>query len=545
MAKPPVVQGKTKPRIYIESLPENCDENGELIHCAPGTGCHIPEDERGDEWQCICRTHGYQAIEFAIKCLHLALFPWQKWLLIHALELIPDENGNDVYRFRTVIVCAARQNGKTVVEVVLALWHIYVRHSRTVIGTAQDLANAERAWRDALALAESDDELSDLMEAPFMGHPKSLMLVDGCEYRVSSTTGDAGRGFSGDLILLDELRTHKNWASWSAVTNTMNARPRAQAWAFSNAGDASSVVLRYQRAVAHRSLGYPDGEREFEGVLDEVDDELSELLEAAGGLQTGWYEWSAPPDAKRGELDALSQANPSMNHPEVSIECPTTRTLLAAIGGSPAYEAETEVMCRWATMGVGGPFPEGSWLETVNPKARPAADSKKVVCVEISSRRSQTYIARAGLKEDGTVVVGIRYDHPGTDWIAESLIDDKDSTEAVVIRTDTGGSTLSALEELKRKLIGFRILEWKAGDINAAHGQMFDRLRDRTIEHLPHGGLDMAATSADSVVKPGGGFVVNINTSPTDVAPLYAAIGAVWGLEQMTAARYNVLESVV
>ena len=42
------------------------------------------------------------------------LHPWQRWLLIHALELNPDRT----FRFRTVIVEVARQNGKTTILLV-------------------------------------------------------------------------------------------------------------------------------------------------------------------------------------------------------------------------------------------------------------------------------------------------------------------------------------------------------------------------------------------------------------------------------------------
>jgi hypothetical protein len=520
------VLGCTLPRICTPPLPENCDKHGEL---------------RKD------RTHGYAAIKFAEDLLHLKLYPWQCWLLIHALELITDENGFDVYRFRIVLVEVARQNGKSLLTIVLALWHLFALHSRTVIGTAQDLTKADDTWREAVAYAEADEELSELFDASgiFQGHPKTFTLHDGCEYRVASATRRGGRGFSGDFVLLDELREHKNWESWSAVTNTMNARPRGQAWAFSNAGDASSIVLRYQRALAHRDLGWPDGEREFEGVLDDLDAELEAFLESQGAdLKPGWFEWSAPPGAKRSDLQALAQANPSMNHVEVTEDCPTTRTLLSALKSNPAYEYETEVMCRWATLGLGGPFPEGSWEDTCKPEARPADGTAKVMCVEISARRNQTYIARAGYKQDGTFVVAIRYDHPGTEWVAEALAADADTTEMVVVRTEAGSSSSSLFEELERDL-PIPVKEWKGDDVNIAHGQMFDRLRDGTIEHLPHPGLDMAATSAIEALKPGGGWRIDIRRSPTDTAPLYAAIGAVWGLEQMVGADYDVLQSVL
>ena len=539
--KPRVVLGKTLPRIWTQPLPENCDKHGELF-----------KD----------RTHGYAAIKFAEDLLHLNLYPWQRWLLIHALELIEDENGFDVYRFRIVVVEVARQNGKSLLTIVLALWHLFALHSGTVIGTAQDLTKADDTWLEAVGYAEADDELSELFDADgiFKGHPKTFTLHDGCQYRVASATRRGGRGFSGDFILMDELREHKNWESWSAVTNTMNARPRGQAWAFSNAGDASSVVLRYQRALAHRDLGWPDGEREFEGVLDALDAELEAFLESQGAdLKPGWFEWSAPPGASRKDMDALSQANPSMNHVDVTPDCPTTRTLLSALASNPAYEYETEVMCRWATMGLGGPWPEGSWEKTCNLHVeRPARDTKSVFCVEVSARRNQTYVARAWYQPDGTVAFGIRYDHPGTEWVVESLQEDADRTLAVVVRADTGGSTLSMLETLQNNLTA-TVMEWKAGDINVATLHMFDRLRDSmplaegqpnrtgpgTVEHLPHTGLDMAATSAVEAFKPGGGWVIDIRRSPTDTAPLYAAIGALWGAEQMKDADYNVLDSVL
>ena len=43
---------------------------------------------------------GFEVIDYAREVLHVELRPWQKWLLIHALEL--NEDGS--YRFKKVIV---------------------------------------------------------------------------------------------------------------------------------------------------------------------------------------------------------------------------------------------------------------------------------------------------------------------------------------------------------------------------------------------------------------------------------------------------------
>src|SRR5262249_5750959 len=153
-------------------------------HCNPLTG------ELLDEY-----TDGPAAIAFANKILGIALFPWQIWLLNHALEL--DESGT-AYRFRIIITMVARQNGKTTVENILALWHMYSLESGLIIGTAQSLDRSEEAWKDCLALAELQDDLEEMIIERNFGHPKFFNLDNGCEYRVSAATRRGGRGFSGD-----------------------------------------------------------------------------------------------------------------------------------------------------------------------------------------------------------------------------------------------------------------------------------------------------------------------------------------------------------
>ena len=67
-------------------------------------------------------SNGFAVIAFAEIMLHVHLYPWQQWLLVHALELLEDGS----YRFRKVIVLVARQNGKTTLMGVLAAWWLFV-----------------------------------------------------------------------------------------------------------------------------------------------------------------------------------------------------------------------------------------------------------------------------------------------------------------------------------------------------------------------------------------------------------------------------------
>ena len=517
------VLGSTTPRIWTPPLDE---------HVNPLTGELLEE-----------YTDGPAAIEFARSILGVELFPWQTWFLNHALEL---DGSGTLYRFRIVICMVARQNGKTTVENILALWHMYALESGLVIGTAQNLDRSEEAWKDCLALAELQDDLNEMIEDRNFGHPKFFNLDNGCEYRVVAASRRGGRGFSGDLILLDELREHHNWDSWSSVTNTMNARPFAQCFAFSNAGDELGVVLRYQRALAHRELGWPDGDDDADLLGDDsemfagVDPAL--LPEGWDEITTGFFEWSAAPGALRTDVWALAQANPAMNHSEVTLNCPTLRTLIAGMKGAPSSEIDTEILCRFVAGLAGGPFPPGSWEATRDAEATPGEDAEVVVCVEISTRRDAAFIARAGRYMQGVrdvAVVGIAEDRPGTDWLVRHLVDTRGTYRGLVIRSEAGAPTVNLLEDLRDALLedgspaDLPIIEWAGSDVAAAHADITDRLAQKAVEHLPHRGLDTAALSAVPLINPGGGWRVDIKKSPSDTAALYAAIGAVWGLDHL------------
>lgn len=479
-------------------------------------------------------THGYACIAFAEQILGYQLFPWQKWLLIHGLEL--DDQG--LYRFRTVVVEVARQNGKSLLLEVLALWHIYALDSRRVIATAQDLSRAEESWEAAVERALENEELEPLIagtgdrdrEGVKRGHPKRLILENGCEYRVASASRRGGRGFSGDLILLDELQEHQSWDSWSAVTKTTMARPKAQVWAFSNAGDLSSVVMLHLRAKAHRDLGWPDGDADAK-LLDEPDPGVAALIESAGQVGTGYFEYSAPPTSARTDMVALAQANPSMNHTDIVADCVTERSLIHALAEDPAAVFDTQCRCIWVASADGGPFPGGAWAETSDTAPNVGPNAKAAVCLEIPPDRSRAYLARASLDIHGNPVFGIWEEQPGTDWVLPYLKKHKARYNHIVIRVGSRIPAASMAAEIEEA--GLPFTKWMATEVAAGHGQMFDKLRDRKIRHLPHPGMDSAAVTASTKVGPEGGWVLDPLKSPTETAPLTAGIGAVWGLQNL------------
>jgi len=500
---------------------------------------------------------GFHVVEFAEKVLLITLHPWQRWLLIHALELLPD----NTLRFRTVVVLVARQNGKSLVSQVLALWMMYVYGLALVLGTAQDLDTAEEVWQGAVDLVtELDDETDepvrpDLFEmldkVVQVNGKKALVLKNRRRYKVKAANRRAGRGLSGDLILLDELREHQSWDAWGSITKTTMARAMALILCLSNAGDATSVVLRYLRKMGHASAGDPDGlnsedrgseELLTEDDLEDFDPAAEELLDDGDTL--GLFEWSAPPGCAVDDRDAWAMANPSMNLPNGIAE----RTIASASKTDPEFVFRPEVLCQWLDGSREGPFPPGTWeagrWAPSSHDDRPEQIVGNVrACVDISHDRTMTYIAFAGHREDGLPQVEIVAQRAGQSWVEGWL---KEPKRLERIESLTGQSKGAPVSQMMKdlELAGLPVEPWQGDDLAGWTGAFYDLVRAGAVtddgelvglRHLPQPSLDVAAATA--VTKPlGDRFVWDRKNSPTDIAPLVAATGAVALLRRKEAA---------
>lgn len=486
---------------------------------------------------------GFSVIEFAESVLEIELLPWQSWLLVHMLELLPDNS----LRFRTVIVLVARQNGKSTLSQVVALWFMYVYGIALVIGTAQDLDVAEEIWQGAVDLAEESEELAPLIERVVkVNGKKALELTKaddlpnggGQRYKVKAANRRAGRGLSGDVILLDELREHQSWDAWGAITKTTMARAMALVLALSNAGDATSVVLRYLRKMCHAALGDPDGINRDDdpsallpgGEDDELEDPEFAIDEDDDSVAI--FEWSAPPGCDIRDRDGWAQANPSLGFTI------TERTIASAARTDPEWIFRTEVLCQWSEGTLDGLFPPDSWEHSADEKSKRAPGADIALCVDVSWDRSTSHIGLASKREDGNVHVELIASRSGTSWVAEWLTD-SDRSEVVreaPVAIQAKGAPASSLVQPLREA-GINVIEWGGSDLGAGTGAFYDLVRAAIgegaattgVRHRNQPLLNIAA--ANAVSKPAGDtWLVNRARSAVDSAPLIAAIGATWCL---------------
>ncbi|MBA3781019.1 MAG: terminase [Nocardioides sp.] len=466
--------------------------------------------------------------------LEVDLLPWQKWLLIHMLELLPDNS----LRFRTVIVLVARQNGKSTLSQIIALWFMYVYGVALVIGTAQDLDVAQEIWQGAVDLAQETPELAERIERVIkVNGGKALELIDGERYKVKAANRRAGRGLSGDVILLDELREHQSWDAWGAITKTTMARSMALILALSNAGDATSIVLRYLRKMAHAAIGDPDNinaDDPAAALLPTDDDDDSPDFELAEDDDSvAIFEWSAPPGCDIRDRDGWAAANPSMGYTI------TERTIASAARTDPEWIFRTEVLCQWSEGSLEGPFPPDSWERSGDAESKRAEGADIALCVDVSWDRSTSHIGLASRREDGNLHVEVIASRTGTEWVIDWLTDERERSAAVLsapVALQAKGAPASSLIQPLREA-GVNVVEWGGSDLGAGTGAFYDLVRaavgegaaETGVRHRNQPILNIAA--ANAATKPAGdAWWWDRRKSSVDVASLIAVTGASWCL---------------
>lgn len=541
--RPPAAARAAKPKRYGAEKPR--------IYTPPLRPLE-PRSPETEKW-----TLGYDVIDFAEQSLGLTLYPWQKWLLVHMLELIDDRT----LRFRTVVVLIARQNGKSTLSQVLALWFMIVWGWPLVMGTAQDLETAEEVWQGAVDLVEEDDELSTLLKRVVkVNGKKALELNNNTRYKVKAANRKAGRGFTGNLIMLDELREHQNWDAWGAITKTTMAQLEALVLALSNAGDVTSVVLRYLRQMAHAAIGDPDGinkditatgptELDIE-AMEDFDEDLDDVDELEQDEETlGLFEWSSTPGCSKWDRDEWAHANPSLNWNEAFTE----RTIASACKTDPEWVFRTEVLCQWPEGTLDGPFPPGAWEAGTNkPVTQPdgtqaAAEEDKIVGPVMvglaqSYDRDHVVVAFSGHRADGVAQVEIVAVRRKSDWVKDWLMEPKRRHRIQGVAGQTKGAPISPLMvELTEAFadpdedFDIPVVDWQGSDLTAGWAGVLDAVRDTSVRHHPQPILDVAASTAVTKVFGGGASIPDYKASPADIASLMAFIAAHWLLGRKVA----------
>lgn len=489
-------------------------------------------------------TLGFAVIDFAHDVLGVELLPWEKWLFIHALEIVGDFKNGWYFRFRTIVVLIARQNGKTMMSEVLSLFFLYALGVSLIIGTSTNLDAAEEVWDGVVDIAESNEDLAgEIEDIKKSSGRKTLTLSGRRRYRITAANRKGARGKSGDLVLLDELREHQDFSAWSAVTKTTMARPNAIVWCMSNAGDGTSVVLRSLRMKAHKRLGDPDGINRASGNMQVDYEEFEDFDDDTLAI----FEWSAPPNVAITDRDGWAHANPSLGYGFM-----TERSLASACATDPPDEFKTECLCQWVTSTVAPPFPVGSWDAGKDEDSRIADKSPLWFGVDIASDRTHASIAVCGKRTDGAWHIELAEYRAGSGWIVKWLQNAAPNYPAgIKIALQSKGAPIASMMDVIKAIEGVEIVECCGKDVAGWCGRLYDAVSacDEGSEidavpvfHITQPALDLAANIAATRPMGDGAWAWDRNKSIEDISPLVAAtmaFGAATQVEETKGKRYD------
>lgn len=464
---------------------------------------------------------GFDIIEFAEKVLSVELVPWQKWFLIHAFEIEGDFPDKWRFRFRVILLLVGRQNGKTTLGMVISLYFLYILGVALILGTAQDVSTAEDTWQAVVDMAQSDPDLAAEIEHVWMTNgAKRLSLTRKREYRVRASTRKAGRGRSADLVLMDEIREHTDFKAWAALSKTGMARDNSVILCLSNAGDASSVLLRHLRTRAHLQLGDPDGIDAAQGAsLGEIEELEDDTLAI--------FEWSADPKAEITDKAAWAQANPSLGY------YITERAIKSALATDTENDFRTEVLCQWITAAVSPPFPVGAWEAGKDEQSEIAETSPLYFGIDISSDRNAASIAVCGVRPDGAHHIELVANRAGIGWTINWL-KQRAMKKQIVVAMQGRGAPVSSMVDVYAAIDGVEVYPCEGRDLTGYCGRFYDAVsaldpeREGPSEltpvyHRTQAALDLAANIAVSKPLGDGAWAWDRNKSLEDISPLIAA----------------------
>ncbi|MBB2502937.1 terminase [Amycolatopsis echigonensis] len=330
-------------------------------------------------------SYGFDVVEFARDVIAMPLDPWQEWLVIHAGELLEDGRP----RFRSVLVLVARQNGKTHLLVVLALYWLFIEQVRLVLGTSTNLDYARESWEKAGDIAEACPELAEeIGQVRKANGEQFLRTVYRSRYKIAASNRKGGRSLTIDRLIADELREHHDWSAYNAAMPAMNAVPDAQAWLISNQGDYRAVVLDSLRKAALAAIE--------DGTAGDPDSED----------RLGLFEWSAPDGSRATDIDALAQANPNLGHRIDPAGLLGDARRAEAAGGEELAGYLTEILCMKVPM-LDPAIDAEKWAECCDPGDLAAVRGRVALCFDVSADGRHATVVAAAVLPDGRVRVEV------------------------------------------------------------------------------------------------------------------------------------------
>ena len=449
------------------------------------TFARVPDavESHWDEVSDLCAAYG------------LELNPWQESVLRIALG----EREDGTWAASRVGLSVPRQSGKTALFEARELAGLLLYGEKLMIHSAHLVPTALEAFQRIKYYFESFDDLSKLVRRIREGNgDQSIEMMNGSRLLFKARARGAGRGFSADLLMLDEAQILGE-REWAAMLPTMSARPNPQAW------------------LAGTPPGLADDGAAFSKLR----------ASAQGGLDTrlAWAEWSPP----AGDVDVSDRALWSRTNPGMDFGRPALESVEDEFFSMDADTFARERLGKWDTLLHSRAFDPSAWNDL---KGKAPAEGRVVYGVKFTADGSGVALAKAIRPDSGNVFVQPleqRNLGEGIHWLVERLTEEASSAAQFVFDGKAGvGYLVNALRDAgvkNKRIIIIPTLE----QYTAAHSMLEQAVIGKEMSHPGSPAFDAQVLDAvKRKIGNNGGFGWDPSEGET-VVSLDAATLAFWG----------------
>lgn len=444
---------------------------------------------------------GTECIDLAARA-GLVLDGWQQDVLRDALGERPDGRWSS---FENAVL-VSRQNGKGSILEARVLAGLLLFGEKLIVWTSHQAKTSTEAFGRIEALFSNFDDIRRRVKKfSHTNGEEGVEMLGGARLRFVARSGKSGRGFSGDLVILDEALelAHKQV---DALFPTMSARPNPQVW-YTSSPPVDSLSGEVLFGIRRRAL---------DAIQHERDDGLT------------YYDWGVEgvlDDLKKinlNDLELARRSNPAYNiriTPEFTLK---ERRALSDEG----YARERlgiwprDLSTNYQVVS------EQQWEDALDVKS--AIVGTMAFSVDVSPDRQRGTIGSAGRRADGGTHIEVVDARPGTGWIVPRLQKLVERQKPCAIAIDEKGAAGSLIAEAEAA--GLAIVKINMTDVARGYALVYDGVAGadesaRNLHHIGQPELDEAVKGAMKRTL-GDGSAWDRKTSAVDITPLVACSNA-------------------
>ena len=430
---------------------------------------------------------GEEAVDFAAQA-GLVLDEWQRVILRDSMGVAAGGR----WVAPQVGLLVPRQNGKGSILEARELFGMFVLGESLIIHSAHKFDTSQEHFLRMRNLIDGNADLSRHVKSVLTANGKeSITLNNGNRLKFKARTiSGSGRGFSADLLVLDESMLLPEQAL-DAMLPTLITRPNPQTWFTSSAGTADSAAL--WRIVKRGRAGAP---------------------------RLAYFEWGCESGADPLDRANWAAANPALNiHPEHGIR-------LAALEDDLGQMSEDgfarEHLGMWDDQAAEAIFDLDAWAAAADPSE--VQSGAATYAVATAPDREWTCVAAAWRRADGVPQVSVVRYAKGTAWVPDLL---------------ASFGSVPLLDAASRGLVPGAV-EPSLQDQAQAHNLFADAVVAGQVRHDDEAELNVSVRAARW--RPLGDTRVLDRKGTADISPLAAVALALWGMRQPDS--YDVTEAI-